>query len=271
MEEEMKNKENDMTGGDQEDYQHKNAEEQNLNDALIESETAGATEMEYIQNKNVRHNDAVRRRKQQTKVKEIKERVKRRKEKAKAQQKAKLRMPKVPNDNDKEPSETKVNENDEEVTLDEPLTKEDEDVQEHAQKGQSSSIETGLSSISDNTLTNRINQNRQENVRRPNSVNYSINNNDDHSKHASQNRTKEKKPEPTISSEMTSSSSGISEKTGIYFIADSSFNATTNQQNDNPDKVLSLCQRGDWIVLEQLLRNTKRGSQLVSRQDQVRK
>ena len=88
--------------------------------------------------------------------------------------------------------------------------------------------------------------------------------------------TKEKEMNPVTKTEIPISSTdvggGITEKADSSGETSSSAASATNARNENPDKILSLCQRGDWIVLEQILRNTRKNNLLLSwlsKQDQV--
>ena len=87
---------------------------------------------------------------------------------------------------------------------------------------------------------------------------------------------KEKEMNPVTITELPMSSTdvvgGIPEKAESTGETSSSAASATNARNENPDKILSLCQRGDWIVLEQILRNTRKTNLLLSwlsKQDQV--
>ena len=230
------------------------------------NEATGGAEVEYDHNKNVKNDKEIKRRRK-IKIQKIKERVKKKREKAKALKTQAVAMSSE-TDNAKE---TDIKDKNEDVTESlpgiEPKTF-DESVSVENKVQNEITAEYPVVTVIDQTIEATVNE-------EPNLFGKTAKTKDKLSKgkYGSNSVIKDKEMASTNLNEMTNSSSGIgtgvSEKIDANVETNSSVASSTNARNENPDKILSLCQRGDWIVLEQILRNTKKGHLLLSRQDQV--
>lgn len=261
------------------------------------NEAIGGNDVEYDQNENVKHYNELKSRKREIKIKEIKERVKRKKEKEKVARKKTLQLAgdkKKQSERDfKEPSGREA-----QKVLDKPLAGDEvknreKDMKENTVKDthsvvignhivesdENKTVHTKLLEAEENIIGNDQIQADQTNKNTTETdVNAKTNSPLRKAKQAlgetgSPVRKRETERKLAGQGAMTNSSPGndsvTHEKTESNCDTNSSVTTSSISRNENPEKILSLCQKGDWIVLEQILRNTKKGNPLLSRQDQV--
>lgn len=261
------------------------------------NEAIGGNDVEYDQNENVKHYNAVKSRKREIKIKEIKERVKRKKEKEKVARKKTLQLAgdkkKLSERDFKEPSGREAQQvlgkpfvgdemKDTERNMKEDTVKDTHSVvighsiveSDENKTGHTKLLEAGENIIigndqiqadqTNNTTETDANAKNTSPLRKEKQV---------LGETGSPVRKRETERKLAGQSEMTISSTGndsvTHEKTESNCDTNSSVTTSSNSRNENPEKILSLCQKGDWIVLEQILRNTKKGNPLLSRQDKV--
>ena len=265
-------------------------------DKIDGNEAIGGNDVEYDQNENVKHYNEVKSRKREIKIKEIKERVKRKKEKEKVARKKTLQLAgdkKKQSERDfKEPSGREAQQvlgkpfagdemKDTERNMREDTLKDTHSIvigHSIVESDENKTVHTKLLEAGENIKGNDQIQADQTNNTTETDANAKNTSPLRKAKQVlgetgSPVRKRETERKLAGQSEMTYSSTGndsvTHEKTESNCDTNSSVTTSTNSRNENPEKILSLCQKGDWIVLEQILRNTKKGNPLLSRQDKV--
>ena len=227
-------------------------------DSLIANDniaTADETHEESGQYENIESLNEMKRKKRKIKILKLKERIKKKKNNTKAHKHKVL--------------EDKLNDTEEPEFYDRTLLNNKEgtiDVEDSLKSQLSQSdLFKGASRCFDDFKTSiQTNENAYDNYIQDTNSNV---NTGKHLERSSQVWTKVIEHDPREAAE-TASNVGKCEKDMVKFENDPSLYNTTSSGN-KAAKILSLCKKGDWTVLEQILRNVRRDSQLAQIQDQV--
>ena len=187
---------------------------------------------------NVEHIHEAKRKKRKIKIEKLKERIKKKKQKSKAH---KHKIPEAKCSDREDPDgSVKTLLNDGNVSMDEEDTLRSQIRQDDLSDYNQAENQTGESCVRDrNYLLNESNHIEKSNEVRTNYF--------------------EQQPEAEFNVEKV--------ERNDFTPYDPSFNNRTS--SDKAAKVLTLCRRGDWTVLEQILRNPRRDNHFAQGQDQV--